>query len=446
MDIYQAATYQSSESLELDFVGLQPRLADFKLRLDNGPQRFVQHKQEGRVRGRNSLLTQVPITRSSGGYIWWYFCQIDRFDFLFFQFEFSQLPNPVNRIEFFFVPERLIPDSWYTSDSEHADFEIAELKEYRFHKDEDGEWIGHIKEVLRQNPHPRRPGMRPARVASSESPEEILEPGDHAEGLPVGTLGTSAHGRAVHAQLMTSKQRDFFYGVMNECAESRSGLLVCLSRSSSSGDFGFILYEWSQPDQDMWRRYQRPPQFMHTLPPAVEMILITYYTRHEECSYQGPPVTAAEFCRINASKDNRLLIWDIGGADTTMLALIPSNDIRPTEAQREKFRSNFGLSAEEWKASTPVLSSLLCTGLQAGEYTISGDLFSCGCSWDRVWRALHKFAAEDVVEHPPRRLRQAPDFRYTVTHVLSRLVCEHHLRSRLEERVPDTEADAEGED
>ncbi|SMY28929.1 unnamed protein product [Zymoseptoria tritici ST99CH_1A5] len=435
LDIYQAATYHSKAdgTLHLDFVGLQPRLADFKLRLDDGPQRFIQHKQEGRIRGKMSLLTDVPIRRGSGKDMYWYFSPTDRFDFLFFQFEFSQLPNPVIRTEFFFLPERLIPDSWYTNNNGQANFEIDELKTHRFHKDEDGDWVSQIKEVMRQEQQPRRAGTRPSRPAAEGREAALGLADDVANPLRLTrSLATPrAHGRNLYGDVMRSKQRAFFYNFMHECAERRSGLLVCLPKTSPPGDFGLALYRWSRSEQDMWRRYHRPPQFLHTLPPGLEMVLLTYSTRHRECSYEGPSVTAAEFCRINASADNRLLIWDLGGADTTLLTMVPSSDIQPTEAQRKVLRSNLGLRSNEWRTNTPSLSSMLRTGLQASQYAIGTDVFSSKCSWGDVWRGLYEFAAADqAVEHPAGHFRTAAAYRHTITHVLTAIMQEHYLRSQ----------------
>lgn len=74
--------------------------------------------------------------------------------------------------------------------------------------------------------------------------------------------------------------------------------------------------------------------------------------------------------------------------------MVPSSDIRPTEAQREIFRSNFGRNQDEWGVNTPSLSSVLCTGLHAAEYTIADEPFS-GCLWGEAWSLFRDFAALD---------------------------------------------------
>ena len=75
--------------LELDFVGVQPRLADFKLVTSvrqstefKAPHRrrqiFVQHKLDGRDRARSTPLANVAIARGQGKKRRWYFSDMDR--------------------------------------------------------------------------------------------------------------------------------------------------------------------------------------------------------------------------------------------------------------------------------------------------------------------------------------------------------------------------------
>ena len=91
MEVYRIMNKVSLRSpLLLDFVGLQPRLADFKFipawvqgpkDLESpGPQhqRFVQHKLDGRDRTSSTSLAKVAISRAQGGNRWWYFQAHDR--------------------------------------------------------------------------------------------------------------------------------------------------------------------------------------------------------------------------------------------------------------------------------------------------------------------------------------------------------------------------------
>ena len=92
MEVYRIMNKVSLRSpLLLDFVGLQPRLADFKFipAWVQGPkdlesprpqqQRFVQHKLDGRDRTSSTSLAKVAISRAQGGNRWWYFQAHDRF-------------------------------------------------------------------------------------------------------------------------------------------------------------------------------------------------------------------------------------------------------------------------------------------------------------------------------------------------------------------------------
>lgn len=200
---------------------------------------------------------------------------------------------------------------------------------------------------------------------------------------------------------------------------------MVLARNHPFGDFGYVRYKWAESEVKSFYEHYRPPQFVHTLPPNTEVLPVTYYTRHLECSYQGPTLTASEFHRINACGDHRLLFWDLGGPDATILAVVPSVDIMPTEAQRKVFQSNLYLQAHEWRSATPNLSSLLQSGLHASEYTIPGeDVFSSHC-WNAVWKFLDKFSVDDIVQHPIDHPRNPKEYRQSITAILSRLVDEH---------------------
>lgn len=91
MEIYRIMNKVSLRSpLPLDFVGLQPRLADFKFipALIQSPkdlkspelqhQRFVQHKLDGRERTSSASLAKVAIARDQGRKCRWYVNAHDR--------------------------------------------------------------------------------------------------------------------------------------------------------------------------------------------------------------------------------------------------------------------------------------------------------------------------------------------------------------------------------
>lgn len=151
------------------------------------------------------------------------------------------------------------------------------------------------------------------------------------------------HGKVEYSVMMQRKHREFLYGVLAECAKRLSGALVILSRNDGFGDSSFTSYAWRRMNLLNWIRYRRPPVFLHELPAGVDLLPIAYHTRHLEHAYVSPMLTSAELCKINARSEKRLLLWDLGSADTTMIAAIPSGDVRATEAQGGVFLSNFGL-------------------------------------------------------------------------------------------------------
>lgn len=88
MEIYRCVTFQPMKTkMKIDFVGLQPRLADFKLLLPQGVdssgrvkyrQVFVQHKIDGRVRSAGNTLDKVTVARGEGEKRTYYFDHLDR--------------------------------------------------------------------------------------------------------------------------------------------------------------------------------------------------------------------------------------------------------------------------------------------------------------------------------------------------------------------------------
>jgi hypothetical protein len=74
---------QDNLSVDFDFVGVQPRLADFKIVLPSADgqsclQVFVQHKLDGRDRAISTPLTKVAIARGKEGGTSWYFSPFQR--------------------------------------------------------------------------------------------------------------------------------------------------------------------------------------------------------------------------------------------------------------------------------------------------------------------------------------------------------------------------------
>ena len=80
--LYQQVQY-FQKPISLDFIWLQPRIADFKLIVPHAgasgfQQFFIQHKLDGQRRTWGSPLTKVSITRGDGPESGWFFSHTDR--------------------------------------------------------------------------------------------------------------------------------------------------------------------------------------------------------------------------------------------------------------------------------------------------------------------------------------------------------------------------------
>ena len=67
LELYRVLKYDERSSLDVDFMRLQPSLADFKLWYQSR-QYFVQHKLNNVLRAADTPLTRVPIARDGGYY------------------------------------------------------------------------------------------------------------------------------------------------------------------------------------------------------------------------------------------------------------------------------------------------------------------------------------------------------------------------------------------
>lgn len=166
------------------------------------------------------------------------------------------------------------------------------------------------------------------------------------------------------------------------------------------------------------------------MPPDACLVYLTYYSRYAESSFCGPNVTAAQFRRINSCKAYRLLLWDMAGFDTMerqmVPAIIPSEDLRPSELQRQRFERNQGVRNPQLM---PSITGLLATGLYASEYTVGngGPAVWDGAQWSEVWHLLDAFTKDQVVEHPAGMFREPSQYRHTVR-AMNYRISEEHFR------------------
>ncbi|KAL6163521.1 hypothetical protein ACJQWK_11098 [Exserohilum turcicum] len=136
--------------MDFDFMWLQPRLADFKLLVPyvpSGTQRrqlFVQYKIDGLYRSPASPLTKVAIARNGRkGQLNYYFNGHERFDYLLYQFDYQDRQR-LAWTQFFFIPEKVLPDEFYTTKAKDASFDREDFKPYCITLDDTGERLHKI--------------------------------------------------------------------------------------------------------------------------------------------------------------------------------------------------------------------------------------------------------------------------------------------------------------
>jgi hypothetical protein len=191
------------------------------------------------------------------------------------------------------------------------------------------------------------------------------------------------------------------------------------------GDFAFCDYTWTSEEQAAFWKTGSPPRTVSSLPAGTPLVPIYHYARDLECSFQGPNVTSPQFRRLNASSAGRLIIWDLWGADAAgrscPLAVVPSEEISPTKAQRSRFAENLMVDKTvDYTTRNPLVSSLLGSCEPLSSYTVGGGgplLYeNDGCDWAAVHGLLSAFATSlQPVMHPPGCPRTPARYRSSLT-------------------------------
>lgn len=193
---------------------------------------------------------------------------------------------------------------------------------------------------------------------------------------------------------------------------------MVLPRSHPLGDFGFCLYQWSDEERQRHQEIPVPPRFIHNLPADTPFVPFSIFTRDLECDWQGPSLRAAKFRRLNACLEQKLLFIDLFGTDeleqARPFAVVPSEDIQPTEEQRDVFKRNLALPRGEFPHRTPSIHFLLSTGRNLADYCVgdNGPLVYGGYDWSKIWALLHSFCTSGVVEHPAGHVRAPHLYRH----------------------------------
>ncbi|KAG9568552.1 hypothetical protein KCU71_g2701, partial [Aureobasidium melanogenum] len=463
MEIYRCLqAHQYDTGMRFDFVGLQPRLADFKLLLhaqDSSSttiprlrQVFVQHKLHTTLLSSHNKFDRVTVVaRRNAKNPGWYFTAINRFDYFFFQFTVSNDLNLGQRTEFFFLPERIIPDSFYVSSSTELSFDRPEFLDHKIVMDDDGGWVFRILEILQQEIQPRKLGNRPLRPAepvagidfelamnpelASEEQEEkrhidIQEDPVCAEEEQNTQTDDSTSGRLFFSVAMRRCHTDFFEEVMQQCAKRLSGLLIVLSNNHPAGDFAFCRYRWTSAERDAYLQHGRVPRAAHHLPAIIPTVIICLYARHAGCSFEGPDLKPSMFRRLDACSLPRIIAWNLYGPDsrrTVPPVMIPSEDMGPTERQRQAFETEAKKETGTHTGYTPTLSALSNAGKFAGEYGVAacGPLVYEGNMWGEIWQTLDAFTSIDEVRLPLQTSRQPETYRHPLG-ALHQLLAEEH--------------------
>ncbi|KAG9521367.1 hypothetical protein KCV07_g3780, partial [Aureobasidium melanogenum] len=394
--IYQAVMSRSDQtSMTLDYVGLQPRLADFKLLLHDPlkqtRQVYIQHKIDPRVRSKSDRLSKVTVVSRRRG-------KKRGFDFLFFQFVFSNQLDPTRHIEFLFLPEHVIPDSFYVSSETELSLDRPEFLPYRIHMDEDGEWVTQMHRIVQQEDRPQKPGQRPLRsdVSTMEKEQEdgIWDMQDENN----GQSDQEQHGEDEGPRGETADTKAPS-DVQAEQAREGSSSNALPTPRAGYGDFAVLM------EQGQIRFFNEVMR---------------------QCAE-----------RLDSSAIPRLVAYDMLGQDAhgqpLPLVIIPSEDIGVTTSQQKTFADR---AQEEGRIGyTPTLSALLKHGLYAGEYGIgsSGPLIYDDSSWTAVWRILDSFTLLEEFHFPLGQLRE-PHLYRTELHVLHERLSQEYYHATCKDK------------
>lgn len=409
-------------SIKPEFTMLQPRLADFKFMLRNSGVYYVQHKLDDTIRKANDDMHRVTAARG-GDSLHYYFRAAERFDFLWYQFRLSNSGKGLHRNEVYFLPERVLPDDFFSSIEKDVSFDRPDFQEYRFEMKEDGAWVDDVVRIIQSNPKPRAEHERPWRKLSALSKAPVAS----QTTVPQPTMARKGKGRREYAEILQHSMRKFFYNMMDACARRGRGLFTVWATNHPLGDLGFTRYSWSTGEQEAWLHKRRMPAANHHLPPDIEQLALCYYTQDAECRSHGPQVRARQFRRLDSTNQARLILWDLGGRDAVDISLlpvvIPSDDITASSDQRELFRHGLTAKPNERK-DMPLLHSLLRTGLYPSEYAIMRE---------NTWKPerdpwlvmldfLDRFLETSPIMHPDGHQRSPASYRHSLEYIHQSLV------------------------
>ncbi|KAF1997850.1 hypothetical protein P154DRAFT_578584 [Amniculicola lignicola CBS 123094] len=289
-----------------------------------------------------------------------------RFDFLLYEFTYSNHPNPKPIKEIFLLSERCLPDAFYTTVDMEADFGRADFKPYRI---------------------PIEYGGRP-KAASSErlSSARLLSDND--------AMCHYVRNAGCYSSSQMSTQWVALVSV------SIAGLIESKRRSyyTASHHFPYM----SSP--------QSPLQHFTPLRAASP---VTYY---------GPTLTPAQFRRVFSTCSKRLMLFDIIGTEGPDIYgpvyVVPTEGVSVTTTQLDEYKTAAELGHHRCQRVNrkPRLSHLVHSSCHISQYTVSdpGPMLGDG-DWSALWALLDHNTRMESFEHPQNILRQPDEYQYTVT-------------------------------
>ncbi|KAF2672845.1 hypothetical protein BT63DRAFT_436691 [Microthyrium microscopicum] len=395
--------------IEMDFVQLQPRLADFKFIVADR-QYFVQHKIDGWTRGEDNNLHRVAIARNKAGAPKKYFTVIERFDFFMYQFEFNFHGRIVKKA--LFIPEYQIPREFYTTSEMYANFDRPEFQSYRFDLDEEGGWVSKVVNIIKATPRPRR--SEAALQTLGTFNESSINPPEEEKtmSIPSVSILNKMHQKCL-CQLWTR--------LMTVFAIRKSGLLLIQASEHPVADLAYARYKWTEREQHSFLEHGIPPRTIHRMPPKTPLVAVLYYWRKAAIDHQGPNLSVSTFRRWD-NKFAKLIIVDFWSGDQPVESvslpylLIPSDDVRPTEEQRARYFQN--LDMRDNRTLVAVLCYLLGCGVSLTSYRVAvlGPQSYDGLdrAWSSMIKILDKFISDEYVHHPHGNEHWAVRYRTTL--------------------------------
>jgi len=346
-----------------------------------------------------------------------------RFDFLWYEFRYTDPHTLALSKEFYFIPECELPELFYTSLDMHHRLDPVAFGDFHSIMDMEGSWVDFVFRIVQQYPQPRKTS-RPSRssglitgvgpTVSKLQPQDIRAPGQK--------LNWFAH--------------KYYTTVMTQCALQKSGLLTVLSPTHPMADFAYSRYRWSEAEQVAFLSRKKPPSTLSHLTPLTPVVLVHIYSKARAGTSRGPILTPAEFQRLDGHGACRLLFFDMFGVEgrdvSSPLIAIPSDDISVPTEDRNRYKANNEKNTRiEYMTRSPLLSQHIHTQHALADYTLStpGPMIferpDTTTQWADVWQLLNSCSGTQGFLYPAGTQRSPEKFRVTIQEVHQALADQH---------------------